>query len=212
MFTQALLPDTFRALQLAGSVKELSNSYLAGETALALHLGHRISVDLDFFTDNKFDEKEIEFKLNQLDGFESKSSAWQTIMGKIGKTTFSLFYYQYPLLEKTVEVEGVNLASMEDIVAMKIEAIRGRGTRKDYTDLYFLAQKYSWEKIFELFEEKYGVLGDKLYEIIRTLGYLDDAENNTQMPKMLIKTDWEEIKRFFVKESNMLGKKYILTL
>ena len=212
MFTKALLPDTFRALQLAGKVTDLSIAYLAGGSGLALHLGHRISEDLDFFTDRKFDEKILEAKLNQMESFSLKNSSWQTIMGSVGKTAFSLFYYPYSLLEKTIGIEGVNLASMEDIVAMKMEAIRGRGTRKDYTDIYFLAREFSWEKMFELYEKKYGELGDKLYEIIRILGYLDDAEVNSVMPEMLIKTDWDDIKKFFTRESGVLGKKYLLEI
>src|SRR3989344_6987024 len=106
MFTKTLLPDTFRAIQLATGVPEIKKAYLAGGTALALQIGHRISVDLDFFTKQEFNETQLMTKLTSLPEFVQDGTAKWTVWGKIGQTKFSMFYYKYPLLEETVLFEG----------------------------------------------------------------------------------------------------------
>ena len=93
MFTKTLLPDTFRAIQLISSSPEIKEAYLAGGTALALQLGHRISVDLDFFTKKEFSAGATSVKLSSLSGFIPDGTAKWTVWGKIGQTKFSLFYY-----------------------------------------------------------------------------------------------------------------------
>jgi len=117
MFTKTLLPDTFRAIQLATGVPEIKKAYLAGGTALALQIGHRISVDLDFFTKQEFNETQLMTKLTSLPEFVQDGTAKWTVWG---------FYYKYPLLEETVLFEGVQLAALPDIAAMKIHAIEDR--------------------------------------------------------------------------------------
>ena len=79
MFNQAILPDTFRAIQLVSKIPFMRNAYLAGGTALALQLGHRISVDLDFLTLKEFDEDALSTQLLQFKDFEQKNKAWRTI-------------------------------------------------------------------------------------------------------------------------------------
>lgn len=207
MFTKALLPDTLRAIKLISDFPEIKNSYLAGGTALALQLGHRISVDLDFFAQEEFDEAEIATKLASLSKFVAEGTAKWTVWGKIGQTRFSLFYYEYPLLEPPSSFEKIRLASLVDIAAMKIHAIEDRGTKRDFVDVYFLSQKYSLEEMLGFYQKKYSVLEDHLYSILRSLDYFEDAEKENQMPKMLIDVNWEEIKKYFQKETHRLIEK-----
>src|SRR3990167_419519 len=207
MFTQALLPDTLRAIKLVALFPELQEAYLAGGTALALQTGHRISVDLDFFTQHEFSEENLSKKLTSLSEFVQEGVAEQTVWGQIGKTKFSIFYYKYPLLGKTMPFESIQLASLSDIAAMKIHAIEGRGTRRDFVDVYFLAKKYTLEEMLEFYQRKYAVLEDHLYSILRSLDYFEDAEQENQMPNMLIEIDWEEVKEYFRKETRRLAEK-----
>src|SRR3989338_7648641 len=207
MFTKTLLPDTIRAIQLINSVAEINKAYLAGGTALALQIGHRISVDLDFFTKRQFNEKVLAAKLGELPEFIQAGTAQWTVWGKISKTKFSMFYYKYPLLEKTVLFEGIQLASLADIAAMKIHAIEDRGTKRDFVDSYFLAKKYTFEEMLGFYQKKYGVLEDHLYTILRSLDYFEDAEQESDMPKMLTEVNWEKVKEYFRKETHMLTKK-----
>jgi len=207
MFTKTLLPDTLRAIQLVSKLTEISKAYLAGGTALALQIGHRISVDLDFFTDKKFTEIELMAKLKQLPNFtEDRITKW-TILGKLGKTKFSMFYYRYPLLGKTLSFENIKLASLADIAAMKVHAIEQRGAKRDFVDLFFLSKKYSLDQMLDFYQKKYFIPNDRLYFTIRALDYFEDAEQETAMPKMLLTADWEEIKEFFKNETKRLASK-----
>jgi len=205
MFTKALLPDTIRACKLASKIGIVQRSYLAGGTALALHLGHRISVDLDFFTKEEFDEKVLVQNLKKLPEFKEDGTAWRTVWGKIGDTKFSLFYYQYPLIKKTINFDGIQVLDKEDIAAMKIHALEDRGTKRDFVDLYFLAKEFSLEQILKFYDQKYGVIKEHLYTILRSMDYFADAEID-DLPEMLIPVSWEEIKKFFHDQSLTLAK------
>ncbi len=207
MFTKTLLPDTLRAIKLVANFPEIQQAYLAGGTALALQLGHRISVDLDFFIREQFDEKELSKKLGAYPEFMQAGISEWTVWGTIGDTKFSIFHYKYPMLEKTVPFEGLHLASLSDIAAMKIHAIEDRGTKRDFVDVYFLSKTYTLEQMLEFYQKKYGVLEEHLYAILRSLDYFEDAEQEVKTPDMLIETNWEEVKEYFRKETSTLTKK-----
>lgn len=206
MFTKTLLPDTFRAIKLISGIPEIQQAYLAGGTALALQIGHRISVDLDFFTLQEFDEQRLTLALTSVKEFISDGVAKWTVWGKINKTKFSMFFYKYPLIGQTVPFEGIQLASLSDIAAMKIHAIEDRGTTRDFVDVYFLSKKYTLEEMLGFYQKKYGVLKDHLYGILRSLDYFEDAEQEHQMPNMIESVDWGEVKNYFRKETHRLTK------
>lgn len=211
MFTKTLLPDTVRAIELVSKVTIVKNSYLAGGTALALRLGHRISIDLDFFTLEELEEQVLLADLEQLPEFKKDGVAWRTVWGVIQNTKFSLFYYKYPLIDKTDEFMGLNLASLKDIAAMKIIAVGDRGTKRDFVDLYFLSKIYSIDEMLGFYDQKFGDLEEKAYHLIRSLDYFVDADIDTQTPKMLVDLpSWSDVKNFFHKESLRLSKKYNL--
>jgi len=205
MFAKALLKDTIRALKLVSNISIVKKSYLAGGTALALHLGHRISVDLDFFTPQIFDEKTLSAQLKQLLEYKEDGMAWRTVWGKVLNTKFSLFYYEYPLIKKTTPFEGVQIISKEDIAAMKIHALEDRGAKRDFIDLYFLAKEFSLEQMLMFYDKKYGILQEHLYAIVRSLNYFTDAELDDN-PKMLIPVSWKEVKKFFQSQAIKIAK------
>lgn len=210
MFTKTLLPNTIRALKLVSNISIVKKSYLAGGTALALQIGHRISVDLDFFTPHAFDEKTLSGELNQLPEYREAGTAWRTVWGKVANTKFSLFYYQYPLIKKTIPLEGIQILSKEDIAAMKIYAMETRGTKRDFVDLYFLTKEFTLEQMLTFYDQKYGILEDHLYAILRSMNYFADADID-DIPEMLIKTDWEEVKEYFQKETRRLAEKKLFS-
>lgn len=205
MFTKALLPNTLRALKLTSSIDIIKKSYLAGGTALALHLGHRLSFDLDFFTHQVFDENVLASSLKELPKFKEDGTAWRTVWGSVENIKFSLFYYPYPLIKKTITFEGIQILDKEDIAAMKIHALEDRGTKRDFIDLYFLAKEFSFKQMLKFYDQKYEVLEDHLYSIIRSLDYFTDAEIDPD-PKMLISVSWEKVKNFFQNQSFKLAK------
>jgi predicted nucleotidyltransferase component of viral defense system len=211
MFTKTLLPDTFRAIKLVSTFPEIQNAYLAGGTSLALQIGHRISVDLDFFTRELFDEKRLSDDLAAHAGFAKAGTAKWTVWGTIGETKLSLFHYDYPLLGDMVPFEGLHLASISDIAAMKIHAIEDRGTRRDFIDVYFLAKTFSLPEMIALYRKKYSIAEDHLYATLRALDYFEDAEKETVMPNMLMPVNWEVVKDYFREETKKLAKEILST-
>lgn len=203
MFTKTLLPDTLRAIRSVKNISTIKRAYLAGGTALALQLGHRISVDLDFFSEEKFNEDLVATGLSKLKDFKEERRDWATVLGWVGKTRFSIFYYKPKLIDKLIPFEGIRLASKKDIAAMKLHAISDRGLRRDFIDVYLLAKEYTLNDMLDFYDEKYGLLEDRIYSIIRGLEYFGDATD--KMPKMLVSVDWEEVKEFFMKETKRLA-------
>ena len=203
MFTKTLLPDTVRAINLISDIPTIKHAYLAGGTALALQLGHRISVDLDFFTQSEFDENLVATSLSRLLEFKEDKRDWATVLGWINNTRFSIFHYKYRLIDKLISFRGIQLAGKKDIAAMKIHAISDRGLKRDFIDVFMLAKEFSLDDMLGFYDEKYGELNKNLYTLIKGLGYFADATDD--MPKMLMPVDWEEVKEFFIKETKRLA-------
>lgn len=206
MFTKTLLPDTLRAIKLVASIPTIKSAYLAGGTALALQLGHRMSIDLDFFTPEKFDENLVATELSQLLSFKENQRAWATVLGLVGETKFSIFHYPYKLIDTPLPFEGIRLAGKKDIAAMKIHAISDRGTRRDFIDVFMLTKEFTLDKMLDFYDEKYGSLDEKLFQLIKGLCYFRDADNDDTMPKMLTSVDWEEVKKFFRQQTRRLAR------
>ena len=211
MYTTVLPKNAQAALALLGKNNILpEKTYLAGGTALALQFGHRISIDFDFFTPMDFISQDIIKKLEKIGKFvfqESKEK--NTLLGLFQGVKFSLFKYDYPLVKPTINYLGIELVSPEDIFAMKIAAIIDRGTIKDFIDVYFLIKKgISLEQSLDYYNKKYNALANNIYSIIKSLTYFDDADLK-EMPEMIEKIDWEEIKKFFEKETVRIAEKFL---
>lgn len=132
MFTEALFGNTKETLALLGKSHLMDNAYLAGGTAAALQLGHRISVDLGFFTPKEFDTKELTQSLKKIGKFKLERQSWGTILGTLEKVKFSIFVYKYPALFPFKPLFGINILDLRDIAAMKIDAISTRGIKRDF--------------------------------------------------------------------------------
>jgi hypothetical protein len=175
---------------------------------LALQLGHRMSVDLDFFTQESFEENLVATELSKLPEFSEDQRAWATVLGKVGQTKFSIFHYKYNIISPLLSFEGIKIAGKKDIAAMKIHAISDRGVKRDFIDVFMLAKEFSLDQMLGFYDEKYGSLQEKLYILIKGLGYFADADD--EMPQMLVPIHWEEVKAFFQNETKRLSAKYLL--
>lgn len=204
MFTEAISKQTAENLALLGKSKILNNAYLGGGTALALQIGHRVSYDLDFFTDKEFKAQVFLKKISQIKQYRHERISWGTILGKLGDVKFSLFYYPYPLLKKPTKFKSVNITSIADIAAMKVAAISERGAKRDFVDLYFILQKITLGRALNFYDKKYKKLSSNLIHIKKSLVYFRDAEEDL-MPKMLMRLSWKEVKDFFRKEIKKLS-------
>lgn len=209
MFEQVLSRDAKKSLAILGKSGIFRGVYMAGGTALALQIGHRISVDFDFFTLEEFDEKILVQRIKRtIPDFELEKMEWGTILGYIKKIRFSLFFYNYPLLFKTRDFLGVKIADVKDISPMKIAAIADRGTKRDFIDLYFIIEKekiLSLKEILELYDKKFKLLKQNRMHILKSLCYFNDAEKG-KMPKMLKNISWKEVKEFFISEVKKISR------
>jgi len=195
-----ILPANQRAL-FEGLAEEswLTPFYLAGGTALALHLGHRQSIDFDFFTQEAFRTRSLIEYVRPFGDFELLSEAENTLYGIINDVRISFFTYNYPIIRTMYRYHQLAILDMLDIALMKLEAISGRGSKKDFIDLYFLLQHFSFETLFAEYEVKYGIGVSNHYHLLKSLVYFDDAEAQP-MPLMLHTMDWNTIKESIILE------------
>lgn len=195
MFRSVLPDSTHRALAALAPIELITKSYLAGGSALALQLGHRESLDLDFFTQEPFEPTiAVQAFQKALPSFRLTQTAWGTILGEIDRVKFSLFYYQYPLINPTTEFERIRLASQKDIAAMKLSAIADRGLKRDFIDLFVLLEHFSLPQMFDFYDRKFRNRDDLLPHLLKALVYFDDAERDVG-PKLFAPIEWDEVKR-----------------
>src|SRR3989344_3510692 len=159
MFEEVLPGNSKNILAILGGSDILKEAYLAGGTALALHIGHRISVDFDFFAREEFNENFFIQKLAELPlNFRLEKVAPGTIFGYLDETRFSLFFYKYPLLAKPHRFLDLSVLDIKDIAPMKLAAISARGTKRDFVDLYFITaadKLFALEEVFNLYDRKF---------------------------------------------------------
>lgn len=209
-------PATLQAFHQVARLPFITSFYLAGGTGLSLHLGHRFSIDLDFFSPDEAavgpDQRDaLRLLLNDpslaitYDRDGTFVAAWQGV----GVSFFRLPLY--PLVQAPVLLDGIPLATIPEIGAMKLAAIIDRGTRKDMVDLYYLLQVVSLETIFEVAAVKYARVHSFPVSAIRALAYFSDAEA-LPMPRMLDKTPWSKMKRFLERQAMEAGRKNLADL
>ena len=187
-----------------------SGIYLAGGTALALHLGHRRSVDFDFYSTENFEPVSFEARVVQhIENFVVTQRSAGTLLGKSGAVEVTFFYYPYPMLEEPVESDHVRLASIADIAAMKIIALTQRGLRRDFLDLYVIARAVGLQQILEWTRKKYAQFDP--YITLKSLTYFTDAENDTSGRGMELTepVPWPRIKGNFEKETIRFSKLWL---
>jgi hypothetical protein len=187
-------------LAVLGELDIFKNAYLAGGTALALQLGHRISVDFDFFTAHDFDPRFVASELTRSGRFIEEQAGRGTVSGEFEGIRFSFFIYKYPLLTEFSNYCSVNIADIRDISAMKIDAIVGRGVKRDFVDVYFICQSgYTLKDLLTFYDEKYKLLSANRVHIQKSLVFFEDAEPDP-MPRMIKQVSWEQIKTYFETE------------
>lgn len=158
---------------------------------MALQLGHRTSIDLDLFGHFSCDDIELRTLLTAYGQLQIISTSKNVKVFTIDGIKVDIVNYDSAWIDECVEHDGLRLASVEEIAAMKVRAIVGRGTRKDFVDLYYLLQQFSMSHIMELFRKKYPEMND--FMVIRSLTYYEDAEQ-APMPRMLTDVPWETMK------------------
>ena len=182
-------PDTLGLLKRIQALPILSETRLVGGTALALQLGHRRSVDLDFF--GCWGEENLQSALESCGTVVRTGGTGRLQFYEVNQIKVDFVTYAYAWLKDASFEAGLRLAQIEDIAAMKLEAITNRGSKKDFIDVAFLLERFSLKEMLDVYQRKYPA-GLKLL-VMRSLVYFDDAET-TDMPVMLKPLSWDEAK------------------
>ena len=186
-------------LKILRHVFEKRKAILAGGTALALHMGHRISMDLDFFTNADFKVESVISDIRRTGlQFRIISEGEDYLTADVEGIKVSLFKYDYPFLEKPVIYKGIRLAGVLDVAYMKIIAICQRGTKRDFVDLYCILQETPFHNVADHLIKRFGRERINPVHTGKSLVYFSDAESNPE-PQYTKGKDvsWDKIKRFF---------------
>jgi hypothetical protein len=198
-----------RSRKLLDSLKRLSRPALmgwtlAGGTGLALRVGHRFSDDFDFFRTDGIDIRGLHDSLSEVGEIETLQQAEKTLGVLLSGVKLSFFQVGDPFLFRSTPYSFFRIADARDIALMKLTAITNRGSRKDFIDLFTILQSGpTLQEYLDLLPRKYGAGRTNAYQVLMSLTYFDDAEEEP-MPTMLERFDWEECKVFFVREAGMI--------
>ena len=208
---EAAPPGARDLLALLGQLSLLRPFYLAGGTALALRLGHRISQDLDLFVNIETLDDHLRHSIvEELRQGHSIDLLQDSVLGlvlTVDGQPVSFFSYGYPLLAPIDLVSGIQVAGILDIGLMKLDAIAGRGTRKDFYDLYFIASRISLDELFARSSARYPEsrsFGMRVLTALVDFGIADQQDE----PTMLQPVEWDRVKAFFVTEARRLGQEW----
>jgi hypothetical protein len=202
LFYQTVDSGTLELLRKLQGIKAFSQLRLVGGTALALQIGHRKSIDIDLFGKIDADEYSIAAELNRLGKIQTLQKTQNIAIYLINGIKTDIVNYAYPWLEEAGYMDGFKIAGLKDIAAMKLAAITGRGTKKDFIDVYFLLQKFTLTEMFAFYAQKYA--DGSPFLVLKSLSYFDDAEKDP-MPFMLSKITWPKIKKYIINNAQQIS-------
>lgn len=185
--------------------------YLAGGTALALQLGHRLSVDLDFFSQTQSDIPALMEPLRHaLKGFSPilSDSSWGNLVFLANNVRVGFYGYGYNLVKPLLKIENFSLASVEDIGLMKLDALLSRASRKDFHDLYELCKRIELRELLKLAPQKFPDVRDFEAQVARHLAYFDRAEQESPVP-LIEHVEWEAVKDWFRQQARDIGNSWL---
>lgn len=208
---EAAMPEARDLLAFLGQLPVLRPFYLAGGTALALRFGHRLSQDLDLFahveTLDDYLRHTIVEELRQGYTVDLLQDSVPGLVVKAGGQPVSFFNYGYPLLAPTDLTNGVQVASIIDIGLVKLDAISGRCTRKDFYDLYFIASHIPLDELFSRSGDKYPESQGFGMRVLTALVDFHIADQQDE-PTMLESVEWDQVKTFFLAEARRMGQEW----
>ena len=209
LYKETIEPKTLELLINLLKEPLLSTFNLVGGTALALHLGHRKSIDLDFFTSESFDLEEVKMMLIKKYDFKVSYSRSQTLKGFINGIKVDFIKFDYPHLYNCEIIDDVRLESIPDIIAMKLLSITDNGSRiKDFIDIAYLSSQFSLDEMLQFFVMK--ITNSNIIMPIKALTYFDDIDFNESIVMLYNDFDWDKISNRLIdmtKEPNRIFEK-----
>lgn len=186
-------PGLYELIQEICASEDLKDFILVGGTALSLQIGHRKSIDIDLFSNAPFDQEALLSKLQQDFKLHAQNLVKNGIFGNIGSVKVDMLSHQYEWIKPIIIQEGMRLASLEDIAAMKLNAIVANGSRlKDFVDIAFLSAYLSLNTMLDCFKAKYPQTNSMI--ALKSLSWFDDINFEVDIQYSKKQYSWTEIK------------------
>ncbi|MDR0598442.1 MAG: nucleotidyl transferase AbiEii/AbiGii toxin family protein [Treponema sp.] len=196
---QAVPEKLLELVEKLQNIPALDEFVLVGGTSLALQIGHRMSEDIDLFTQEDIDQEFIIETLRKEFGssFSVSALSRNTINCVISNIKIDLLRHGYPYVDAIIRKDKLRLLGLPDIAAMKLNAIAGNGTRvKDFIDVYFLLDRFSLKQMFSFYKKKYA--DQDVYHVKKSLTYFDDIPPDSWKTLRLLQEkglDFEAMKK-----------------
>ena len=187
-----------------------SKWYLAGGTALALQTGHRVSVDLDFFTPQAdFNTGRLVNRFQSVD-WQTTSLREGTVYGTLLGAKVSFIAYPFFVPDAPPHWYGsVRVLDARDVAVMKIIAISQRGRKRDFFDLYwYVHHREPLIQVMKRLKRQYPSVAHDYHHIIKSMVYFADAEEDP-MPRLRFQASWRQVKLFFKQEVARCAKELL---
>ena len=186
-------PATLGLLKQLVALPELERFRLVGGTALSLLFGHRKSIDLDFFTDQPLEKDILIPALEDVFGRiipvnDRSKHIYQCVIQDVKVDFVSV---RDPFLNPIQLIDDIPFADIKDLIALKMNAVKGRGQKKDFWDVARLLKDYTFRELFQFYHDRYNY--DDTFAVIRSVAYFADAENTIE-PESLDGMTWEKVK------------------
>jgi predicted nucleotidyltransferase component of viral defense system len=195
-------PYTFNLLKELFRQPFIKNNFaLAGGTSLSLQLGHRKSIDLDLFSPDAFLPQDVENLLasNSAWQYEPMGRSERMLFCNIDKIKCDFVCEPFPLIQPFIEMEGVKFYSIQDIAAMKLHTVCGRGKKKDFFDIFVLLNSYEWNQMLEWFKQKYGE--SQFFFLWKSITYFIDADEDVDIRGIEpYNVSWEQVKKTIIEK------------
>ncbi len=189
---QAVEPVTLELLNALCAMPTLKQFALGGGTNVALKFGHRLSVDLDFFTNQSFQNSIVYQSIT--DAYHDAELIFeqnQTMMFIINNIKVDFVLYPFAWFYPVDDIAGTRLIALEDIIPMKLQALSNRFSKKDFWDISFLMLRFSLAEMLDIFKNKFPQID--IGFLLHSLTNFETAENEED-PMPLLSADWQEIK------------------
>jgi len=190
--TRTIEPGTLELLKKLMSIPFLDSFYLVGGTALALQFGHRMSIDIDLFTLDDFDNNNLIEILSKSFEVSIEFENRNMVITYINNIKVDFVKMGYPILFEPLLIENIRMLDIRDIAAMKLKAIAQRGSKKDFFDIFFFLQQMKMESMLQLFKRKFEQ--HELFYIVKSLTYFNDAENDADPILFDKDVTWAKVK------------------
>ena len=191
LYLTAVEPKLLEITRQLQQLPIFSELRLVGGTALALQLGHRKSTDIDLFGKFNTDIAQVKEAISEIPGSVLLNYSRTMFFFNIGLIKVDIVNYNYPWIDELVYEDNLRLAGVKDIAAMKFAAITNRGKKKDFYDLYFLLQHFTFDELMKFYETKFQDASSFL--TLKSMLYFDDAELD-ETPVLFTEISWDKIK------------------